>query len=43
MSALELLESEEIKSAIEETAKKYGLSTKEVSNLVLNQIKEIFI
>lgn len=43
MSAIELLESQEIKSAIHETAKKYGLSTKEVSNLVLNQIKEIFI
>lgn len=43
MSALELMESQEIKSAIKETAKKYGLSNKEVSNLVLNQIKEIFI
>jgi hypothetical protein len=43
MSALELLETEEVKSAIEETAKKYGVSTKEVSNLVLNQIKGIFI
>ena len=43
MSALELMETQEIKSAIEGTAKKYGLSNKEVSNLVLNQIKEIFI
>ena len=43
MSALELMESQEIKSAIKETAKKYGLSNKEVINLVLNQIKEIFI
>jgi len=43
MSALELMESQEIKSAIGETAKKYGLSNKEVSDLVLNQIKEIFI
>lgn len=43
MSALELMESQEIKSAIGETAKKYGLSNKEVSNLVLNHIKEIFI
>jgi|688.fasta_scaffold235529_2 hypothetical protein len=43
MSALELLESEEIKIAIKETAKKYGLSHKEVNNLVLNQIKGIFI
>ena len=43
MSAIELLESEEIKLAIEETSKKYGISTKEVSDLVLNQIKEIFI
>lgn len=43
MSALELMETQEIKSAIMETAKKYGISTKEVNNLVLNQIKEIFI
>ena len=43
MSALELMESQEIKSAIGKTAKKYGLSNKEVSNLVLNHIKEIFI
>jgi hypothetical protein len=43
MSALELMESQEIISAIDKTAKKYGLSNKEVSNLVLNQIKEIFI
>ena len=43
MSAIELLETEEIKTAIEETSKKYGISIKEVSNLVLNQIKEIFI
>lgn len=43
MSAIELLETEEIKTAIQETSKKYGISIKEVSNLVLNQIKEIFI
>ena len=43
MSAIELLETEDIKTAIEETSKKYGISIKEVSNLVLNQIKEIFI
>jgi hypothetical protein len=43
MSALELLESEEVKLAVQEAAKKYGLSTKEVNNLVLNQIKGIFI
>ncbi len=43
MSALELLESDEVKLAIQETAKKYGISIKEVNNLVLNQIKGIFI
>lgn len=43
MSALELLETEEVRNAIQETAKKYGLPTKAVENLVLNQIKEIFI
>jgi hypothetical protein len=43
MSALELLETEEIKNAIQETAKKYGLPVSEVEKLVSNQLKQIFI
>ncbi len=40
---LQLMESEELKKAIEENAKKYGLPIKEVERLVSNQIKQIFI
>lgn len=43
MSALEMMETEEIKNAIQENAIKYGLPIKVVEKLVLNEIKEIFI
>lgn len=43
MSALELLETEEVKDAIQQTAKKYGLPISEVEKLVSNQLKQIFI
>ena len=43
INALELLETEEVKEIIQETAKKYGLPIKHVENLVLNQFKQIFI
>lgn len=42
-SVLELLESQDLNKAIQETANKYNLPIKEVERLVLNQIKEIFI
>lgn len=43
MSALEMMETDEIKKAIQENAIKYGLPTKVVEKLVLNEIKQIFI
>lgn len=43
MSALELLETQEVREAIEQTAKKYGLPISEVEKLVSNQLKQIFI
>ena len=43
MSALELLETQEVKDAIQQTAKKYGLPISEVEKLVSNQLKQIFI
>lgn len=39
INALELIESEEFKQAIEESAKKYQLPIKEIKRLVLNQLK----
>lgn len=43
INALELMETQEVREAIQETAKKYGLPTSHVENLVLNQFKQIFI
>lgn len=43
INALELLETQEVRQAIQESAKKYGLPVKEVEKLVLNQFKQIFI
>jgi Fe-S cluster assembly scaffold protein SufB len=34
---------EMLKETIEETSKKYGIPKKEIENIVLNEIKEIFI
>lgn len=42
-NVLELLETQDLNKAIQETANKYNLPIKEVERLVLNQIKEIFI
>jgi hypothetical protein len=43
INAIELLEMEEIKVAINETSKKYGIPRKEMEKLVLNEINKIFI
>jgi hypothetical protein len=42
-NVLELLESQDLKKAIQENATKYNLPIKEVERLVINQIKQIFI
>ncbi len=42
-NVLELLESPDLKQAIQENAIKYNLPIKEVERLVINQIKQIFI
>lgn len=42
-NVLELLESQDLKKAIQENAIKYNLPIKEVERLVINQIKQIFI
>lgn len=43
INAIELLEMEEIKDAINETSKKFGIPKKEIEKLVLNEISKIFI
>lgn len=43
INALELLEMEELKDAINETSKETGIPHKEIEKIVLNQIKQIFI
>lgn len=43
INAIELLEIEELKESILETSKEMGLPYKEVENIVLNEIKKIFI
>jgi len=43
INALEINEIQGLKEAIEKTAEKYGVPTKEIENLVLNEIKRIFI
>lgn len=43
INALELIESEEMIKAINETAAKRGLTTEIVKNIILKEIKEIFI
>lgn len=43
IGALELYEQEELVKAIDEASKKHNLSTKQIEELVLNNIKDIFI
>jgi hypothetical protein len=43
IDAIELLEMEELNEAVKKTSRDYGITEKELKNLVLNEIKKIFI